>query len=67
MSKDLIGALLETLGALGTMLGRVFKMRDEAAALRILSGIAKYGRRVNSHAIAVEAARSVPRPERDDS
>ncbi len=67
MSKDVIGAAFEVLGGLIETIGKLVAMRDEAAAKRALSRLKAHGRSVSADAIALEAARGVQLPDRDDS
>ncbi len=67
MSKDVIGAAFEVLGGLIETIGRLVQMRDEAAARRALDRLKAHGRSVDADAVALEAARGVQRPDRDDS
>jgi hypothetical protein len=67
MNKDLLGAIFEAAGAAFAAIGRIVSMKDEAAARRALARLTTHARKVDGEAIAMDAARSVPAPERDDS
>jgi hypothetical protein len=67
MNTDIFGKLFEGLGRLAVAIGRIVATRDEAAAERALAELDATGRRVSGLATARDAARSVPRPEPEDS
>ena len=66
MNKELLGAIFEAAGAALGAIGRIARMKDEAAARRALSRMSAHARKVDAETIALEAANSVPHPDRDD-
>jgi hypothetical protein len=66
VNKDLLSLVFQVVGSLGTALGRILAMKDEAAAKRALARLAAHGRTVDADAVALDAARSVPAPEKGE-